>query len=190
VLQQLYGGDKDLDKQDIFLRNFIFSEGWKNKGQNLEEDNYYEYQQKNEKVDQEDEDRDLEMDQYEYTHNFRYEDKNAAYLTTYAREAPEDSMRRVEDKRKTQRQTAQEKKEADKLKRKEEINKLKALKRQEIADQLKQTEFIAGTDIRENKKLLEKVEKELQTEFIPDLYYKNMDAIFDDKYYNASDADS
>jgi hypothetical protein len=34
-----------------------------------------------------------------------------------------------------------------------------------------------------DRKLLEKAEKELNTEFIPDLYDKTMDAIFDEKYY-------
>ena len=157
----------------------------------MEEDNYKKYQEKNEaRVDQEDSDRDLEMDIYEHAHNFRFEDKNAAYLTTHARDAPEDSMRRVDDKRKQQRLTAQEKKELEKLKRKEEINKLKALKREQIATQLKQADFIGGANILQNKKLLEKVEKELQTEFIPDLYDKGMDAMFDDNYYNASDDQS
>jgi len=33
---------------------------------------------------------------------------------------------------------------------------------------------------------MEKAEKELNTEFIPDLYDKNMDVIFDEKYYNDS----
>ena len=41
------------------------------------------------------------MDKYEATYNFRFEDKNSAYLTTHAREAPEDSMRRTDTKRKT-----------------------------------------------------------------------------------------
>lgn len=38
-----------------------------------------------------------------------------------------------------------------------------------------------------DKKLLDKAEKELQTEFIPDLYDKTMDAMFDEKYYEATD---
>ena len=77
------------------------------------------------------------MDIYEHNHNFRYEDKNAAYLTTHTRDAPEDSMRRVDDKRKTQRQTVQEKKELDKQKKKDEISRLKALNREEIMNKLK-----------------------------------------------------
>jgi KRI1-like family len=40
-----------------------------------------------------------------------------------------------------------------------------------------------------DRKLLEKAEKELNTEFIPDLYDKTMDAIFDDKYYNSTNND-
>ena len=37
------------------------------------------------------------------------------------------------------------------------------------------------------RRLLERAEKELNTEFIPDLYDKTMDAIFDENYYNTKD---
>jgi hypothetical protein len=99
---------------------------------------------------------------------------------------------------------AKARKEEEKLKRKEEINKLKALKRDEIMDKLKKAEYVAGKFGNENKqskepgavggilkdkRLLEKAEKELQTEFIPDLYDKTMDVLFDAKYYDASDDD-
>jgi len=66
------------------------------------------------------------------------------------------------------------------------------LKRQEIVDKLKKANFLAG-DVREKtgllteRKLLERAEKELNTEFIPDLYDKTMDAIFDENYYNTKD---
>ena len=87
-------------------------------------------------------------------------------------------MRRVEDKRKTARVDAKTRKEEEKLRRKEEINKLKAIKREEILEKIKKAEFVAG------KKLLEKAEKELGTEFIPDLYDKHMEQMFNDQYYN------
>ena len=77
------------------------------------------------------------MDVYEYNHNFRYEDKNAAYLTTHGREAPAESMRRPDDKRKQQRETVKERKEAEKQKRRDEINRMKALKKEEILRKLK-----------------------------------------------------
>lgn len=62
-------------------------------------------------------------------------------------------------------------------------------------EKLKKAEFLAGksskgTSILGDKKLLDRAEKELQTEFIPDLYDKTMDALFDDKYYQASDVGS
>jgi protein KRI1 len=72
-------------------------------------------------------------------------------------------MRRVDDKRKEARKEAKARKEEEKLKRKEEINKLKALKREEIMEKLKKAEFLAGKNagIFQDKKLLEKAEKEL-----------------------------
>lgn len=47
------------------------------------------------KIDQEDEAREEEMDAYEYAYNFRFEDPNAATITSHARNAlAEDSLRR------------------------------------------------------------------------------------------------
>jgi len=48
---------------------------------------------------------------------------------------------------------------------------------------LKKAEFLAGKLEHNDKKLLDKVEKELNSEFIPDLYDKAMDQVFDEKYY-------
>jgi hypothetical protein len=39
----------------------------------------------------------------------------------------------------------------------------------------------------QDKRLLEKAEKELKTEFIPDLYDRDMAKIFDEKYYEMDD---
>lgn len=111
ILNQLYGKDAKMDRNDRFLMDFIFNSKWK-KGDDSDVDNYAKYQEKMSKaVDQEDEDRDSEMDKFEATYNFRFEDKNAAYLTTHARQAPEDSMRRVDDSRKVKRQEAKDRKE-------------------------------------------------------------------------------
>jgi hypothetical protein len=42
---------------------------------------------------------------------------------------------------------------------------------------------MAGSKMIEDKRLLEKIEKELKTEFIPELYDKTMEKMFDQKYY-------
>lgn len=39
----------------------------------------------------------------------------------------------------------------------------------------------------EDKRLLDKIEKELKTEFIPELYDKTMEKMFDQKYYEEQD---
>jgi hypothetical protein len=38
-----------------------------------------------------------------------------------------------------------------------------------------------------NKQLVEKIEKELKTDFIPELYDRAMEKMFDDKYYMTED---
>jgi hypothetical protein len=61
------------------------------------------------------------------------------------------------------------------------------MKREEILEKLKRAEFISGSSILDDKRLLEKAERELKTEFIPELYDKAMEKIFDDKYYEKDD---
>jgi len=124
------------------------NERWKggNDGKgNFVGDHYTAYQSRiAEKVDKEDEERDSEMDKFEAEFNFKHEDKDAGYLKTFPRQAPEDSMRRIDDTRKLQREKAKERKEEEKQKKKDEINRLKALKRDEIIYKLKKAEFLAG----------------------------------------------
>lgn len=55
------------------------------------------------------------------------------------------------------------------------------MKKDEILDKLRKAEFIAGKDAQ----LAERVHKELETEFIPDIYDKNMKKAFGDNYYDA-----
>ena len=68
------------------------------------------------------------------------------------------------------------------------MNKLKQLKREEILEKLKKAEFLSGNKIGDDKRLLEKVEKELKTEFIPELYDRAMEKMFDEHYYEVEDA--
>lgn len=64
------------------------------------------------------------------------------------------------------------------------------MKRDEILEKLRKAEFIGGSNILEDKRLLEKVEKELKTDFIPELYDKAMDKMFDQKYYEQEDEEA
>lgn len=128
------------------------------------------------------------MEQFEEKYNFRFEDSTGAYITTHSREVPE-SMRRKDESRKDKRLEKKERLEEEKRRKQEEINKLKQLKRDEILDKLRKAEFLAGYDhsTLEERRLLERAEKELKTEFIPELYDKTMEKMFDEKYYEMED---
>lgn len=54
-------------------------------------------------------------------------------------------------------------------------------------EKLQKAEFLAGQKFSSDKKILEKFEKELKTEFIPELYDKSMDKVFDEKFYESVD---
>ena len=179
LLKRFYGDNAQLDSADKFLRNYILLEGWKDKGG-----------KKNpmDKIDAEDEARDEEMEEFEHKYNFRFEEQSGVYLTTHAREVPE-SMRRKDDSRKEKRLDKKERKEDEKRRKMEELSKIKQMKKDEILEKLKKAEFLSGASILEDKRILEKAEKELKTEFIPDLYDRDMAKIFDEKYYEMSDTE-
>jgi predicted S18 family serine protease len=63
------------------------------------------------------------------------------------------------------------------------------LKRDEILEKLKKAEILSGSKVSSgsSKHLLEKIEKELKTDFIPELYDRAMEKMFDEKYYEAED---
>jgi protein KRI1 len=131
------------------------------------------------------------MEDFEQKYNFRFEEGTGAYITTHQREV-EDSMRRKDDKRKDKRLEKKERFEEEKRRKQEELNQLKQLKKDEILEKVRKAEFISGTKIvdeasGESKRMLERMEKELKTDFIPELYDKAMEKVFDEKYYEASD---
>lgn len=138
------------------------------------------------------------MEEFESKYNFRFEEGTGAYITTHQREI-EETMRRKDDKRKDKRLEKKERFEDEKRRKTEEVTKLKQLKKDEILEKLKKAEFLSGSKlIAEDgagiggleKRLLEKIEKELKTDFIPELYDRAMEKMFDEKYYEAEGLDS
>ena len=97
LLARFYGDDNQLDRTDRFLRNYILQEGWRG--------NMKETDPKLDQIDNEDEDREDEFDKFEYAMNFRYEDPNAATITSHARNAlKEETLRRQDNTRKLARE--------------------------------------------------------------------------------------
>lgn len=90
--------------------------------------------------DSEDDALDERAEAFEHAYNFRFEDEQGAQLQTFARDAV-DSVRRpaaAVSARARARERAREKKDAEKLERREEVRRLKALKRKEAEDKLAQ----------------------------------------------------
>lgn len=138
LLSKYFGEENSLSNQDKFLRNYILYEGWKDKGAmdkltarelGFDPDIGHDEKKVDDHfgiIDQEDHQRDVEMDVYEQKYNFRYEEGNAGTITTHERNVnAEETVRRVDDTRKQARERAKLRKEDDKVKKKEEINKLK-----------------------------------------------------------------
>jgi protein KRI1 len=107
LLKRFYGDEKQLDSTDKFLRNYILLQCWKDKGNGNKSG-------LQEKIDKEDEDRDEEMDAFEQKYNFRFEEGTGAYLTTFQRQAPENTLRRKDDTRKDKRQEKKDRMEDEK----------------------------------------------------------------------------
>lgn len=96
-------------------------------------------------------------------------------------------MRRKDSSRKQARDRAKENKAELKRQKKEEIAKLKALKREEILEKLRRADHLAKGNLFKDKSLVERIQKELETEFIPDVYDKTMAKLFNEKYYEDED---
>lgn len=98
-------------------------------------------------------------------------------------------MRRKDESRKDKRNEKKERQDEEKRRKMEEINQIKQIKKDEILEKLKKAEFVAGNRLTSgaNKHLVEKIEKELKTDFIPELYDRAMEKMFDEKYYTTED---
>eukprot|EP00941_MAST-03F_sp_MAST-3F-sp1_P005182 g5182.t1 len=94
----------------------------------------------------------------------------------------EGSLRRKKDKRKKNRELRQARKEKEKEKKREELKRLKNLKRKEIAAKLKEIELITGSDAAVDVSNID-----LEGDWDPDAYDKQMSSMFNDEYYNHED---
>ncbi|GAA5850066.1 hypothetical protein JCM8547_001001 [Rhodosporidiobolus lusitaniae] len=133
--------------------------------------------------DEEDDEHEEKADEYETAYNFRFEQAGAADLVTHSRSAVS-SVRKpttAVSARARAREAAKERKEEDKLQRKEEVRRLKALKRKEVEDKLKQLVEAAG----EGTKGLE--ELDLEGEWDEEKHEEMMRRVYGEEYEGAED---
>jgi protein KRI1 len=166
------GEGAKLEDKEAFLWDFILSRGWMDKEEkrNQEDD-----------LSADEEDVDAQED-FERRHNFRYEEEGAAQIIGHARDV-EGTLRRKDDRRKEARERKKTREEENKIRKGEELKRLKNLKKKEILDKMKQIQDISGA------KALGFEDVDLDAEFDPEEYDKQMAQTFGDDYYEEVDAD-
>jgi protein KRI1 len=184
ILNEMYKDEPDnrdwdnlkqkLEPDDQFLMNYVLNKGWKDK----DAGKVPTYSQLTEhalhdSTDEEDEER---MEEFEFKHNFRFEEEGSQHIVTHSRNVP-GIIRRKDDKRTLQRQSAAERKQELKKQKAEELKRLKNLKKQELQEKLKQIKEMAGGD------LVGLGEIDLEKEFDPSEYDNKMSSAFSEEYY-------
>ncbi|OEH74522.1 krr1 zinc finger-containing protein [Cyclospora cayetanensis] len=97
-------------------------------------------------VDDEEDDEQLEKaEAFEASYNFRFEEEGGTNIQGHPR-VISDSVRQKDDKRKRAREKKQKQKEEEQLRRREELKRLKSLKREEIAEKIRQIQQVGGLD--------------------------------------------
>ncbi|TNY18993.1 KRI1-like family C-terminal-domain-containing protein [Rhodotorula diobovata] len=133
--------------------------------------------------DDDDEELDEVAEEFEHTYNFRFEETGAADLVTHARDAAS-SVRKpttAVSARARAREAAKLRKEEEALQRKEELRRLKALKRKEVEERLKQLVEAAG----EGTKGLEEID--LDGEWDEAKHEEAMRKVYGGEYENLED---
>ena len=158
--------NNDDDPEQQFLQNFVMNRGWK-----FDNDQKIDY---NEIIDQEFEEKEEE---YEIKHNFRFEEPESQFVIGHARDI-NTGVRRKDDKRTVARQLVKERKELEKEKKRQELKRLKNLKRKEIEEKLNVIRKNAGQDNLEFENF------DLNEEFDPTKFDEQMNQVFNQDYYS------
>ncbi|XP_020247867.1 protein KRI1 homolog [Asparagus officinalis] len=177
-LDEYFGEDDNLNKDDMFLKNYLLNKMWVDKEKEkkliLEDIGV-----------SEDEDELEKQDKYEAEYNFRHEEVEGDRILGHAR-FTEGSVRKKTSSRKAQRKSKEERMAQAEFERKEELKHLKNLKKKEIQEKLEKVRAIAGFGDDGECKL---GADDLEEDFDPEEYDKKMKEMFGVDYYGAEDAD-
>jgi protein KRI1 len=173
LLKKIWGDDKNLDKNERFLRNYILSEAWLENEENKIHKHLL-------LIDKEDEEKDEVFDEYEFKYNHRFEEEGGANLTTYQRNIT-DSYRIKDDTRSQKRKQKELRKEEEKQKFNTELQMAKAIKKEDLKKKIDLIGKIAGTD------KIKAIAEELENEFDADKFDEKMNEIFNQEYYEGKD---
>lgn len=180
------------DEKERFLRDFVLSNGWldKNNGDapgpddyKIEIDRVAADAGSDESEDDLDRDEDFvkKAEEFEAKYNFRFEEPDGVQVNFHARRI-EDSLRRPDERRKRARETRKKRKDKEKLLKAEEIKHLKNLKKKEVQSRLIALQEAAGSGVDFSG-------IDLDADFDPEEFSKQMDKKFGEDYYKQEDKD-
>ncbi|CAN7937194.1 unnamed protein product [Ixodes hexagonus] len=160
-----YWNSDSLEKSEEFLRDYILNKRY------LEKNSKAPVHVEEEEDLSEDEATLEQQETFEHKFNYRFEEPDAEFIKKYPR-TMQDSLRRKDDRRSVKRQEIRERKQEAQLK-KEEIKRLKALKRKEIMDKLERLKEITGND------QVGFADDDIDGDFDPQEYDRRMNANWD-----------
>ncbi|XP_014518495.1 protein KRI1 homolog [Vigna radiata var. radiata] len=175
-LDEYFGGDVESNENSKFLRSYFMNKMWidrSGKDVDVGEDELQEISEDEIELERQEE--------YEY----RFQENPGDRVLGHARKV-EGSVRKKTNTRKEQRKSKEERMAIAQNEREEELKHLKNLKKQEIQEKVKKIMETAGIN---DDDLIPLSMAEIEEEFDPEEYDRMMKAAFDDKYYNAEDAD-
>ncbi|KAI1786629.1 Krr1-domain-containing protein [Ganoderma leucocontextum] len=186
---------QDQDQDQEFLMNYILNRGWidksarrlptykeitgkgKGKAESDLEDN-----KPNDEADENGEEGLMDDDEFEdvadafeSSYNFRFEEPDAAEIARYPRNIPS-LVRRQDTTRKDAREKRKARKEEELLKKREEINRLKALKLKELRAKLERIGAEGGKNLEESKALQE---LDLEADWNPEAHDRQMRELYE-----------
>jgi protein KRI1 len=199
MLLHAYLERETADEKERFLQDFVLNNGWLDKGAGaapraadyaMEVDKTDVGKAKKGQINVADGVDEAEMpesdfedkvDDFEHKYNFRFEEPDGAKVVSHAREI-DGSLRRPDDRRKRAREARKKRKEHEKLVKTEDIKQLKNIKRREIEARLLALREAAGDGVDFSG-------IDLDADFDPDDFSKQMEARFGDDYYDDKDLD-
>ncbi|CAL5209989.1 unnamed protein product [Lathyrus oleraceus] len=175
-LDEYFGRDAEANENSKFLRDYFKNKMWIDKNVenlNVGEEDFQEISEDEIEIER----------QEEYEH--RFQENPGDRVLGHARKV-EGSVRKKTNTRKEQRKSKEERMAIAQKEREEELKHLKNVKKQEIREKVKKIMKTAGID---DEDVIPLSAAELEEEFDPEEYDRMMKKAFDDKYYNAEDAD-
>ena len=186
------GDANDLSAEDKFLRDYLLEKQWM-KEDSKKDSAAARFQtlgppssDEDDDAGADDESSDSELldraEAFEHKYNFRFEEPGADRLVSHSRHI-EGLVRREDSKRKDKRKKVRERKESERAKLLAEVRRLKNLKREEIANKMRQISAVGGLKGSGAKVA------DLTAEFDPEAHDRAMQEMYGDEYYDAAGED-